>query len=45
MEMLKTQLGTMFIIYQIFNNFQEAVLPLLVRLYFEKVNVLINLYD
>lgn len=35
LEMLKMQLGTMFIIYQLINNFQEAVLPLVVRFYFE----------
>lgn len=39
MEMLKMQLGVMFIIYQLFNNFQEAILPLLIRFYLEKMSI------
>lgn len=37
MEMLKMQLGTMFIIYQLINNFQEAILPLIIRVYLEQM--------
>ncbi|XP_044726729.1 anoctamin-10 isoform X2 [Chrysoperla carnea] len=36
-EMLQNQLVIMLIILQIINNFQEAILPLIVRIYVEKV--------
>lgn len=42
LEMLKMQLGIMFIIYQLFNNFQEAVLPLIIRFYIEKMSSVKN---
>ncbi|PNF39603.1 Anoctamin-10 [Cryptotermes secundus] len=37
MEMLKNQLTVMLIIFQAINNFQEAILPLLIKCYSKKV--------
>lgn len=46
MEMLKSQLATMLIILQAVNNIQEAILPLLVRFYINKVKnyIISNFY-
>lgn len=37
MDMLKTQLATMLIILQAINNVQEAILPLILKFYTNKV--------
>lgn len=42
MEMLQNQLLIMLIILQIINNFQEAVLPLIIRFYVDKVRITKN---
>ncbi|XP_069698153.1 anoctamin-10 isoform X2 [Periplaneta americana] len=43
MEMLKYQLTVMLIIFQAINNFQEAILPLLIKLYSKRVTKVLKI--